>query len=324
MVITVQCPSCASTFPVDPNKIPEKGVSVRCSTCTQIFRVERPPEPAPPPPPAAPEPVIDEPVPPITEPEGSQDAPPTESEASGEVPPTEPEASFELPPPAAPEPVIDEPPSVEPPDFGTFEPADEGDAWRDRSPEAETDFSIGVEEPSAEAPEPREEEWVFETEEQIDAGSLDVEPMETVESSVEEARDESAFFGAPPGFESTEVAPEPEEEPEALPEIAAPEPTIVPPPEPTPPPVSGFTFGKRDPKDKARRLARVLVSDMIMYNPDRHERALANGTLKEDFADEIEKSWKEYVEQVGEEMATGHDFWADALNDVLAKGQRVF
>ena len=46
------------------------------------------------------------------------------------------------------------------------------------------------------------------------------------------------------------------------------------------PGVGAFTFGKRDPKDKARRLARVLVSDMIMYNPERHERALASGTLE--------------------------------------------
>jgi hypothetical protein len=88
--------------------------------------------------------------------------------------------------------------------------------------------------------------------------------------------------------------------------------------------VGSFTFGKRDPKDKARRLARVLVSDMIMYNPKRHEQALANDTLKQDFEGEIAKSWKEYVEQVGEEMATQNPFWADALNDVLAKGQKIF
>ncbi len=91
-------------------------------------------------------------------------------------------------------------------------------------------------------------------------------------------------------------------------------------------PVSGFTFGKRDPKDKAKRLARVLVSDMTMYNAVLHESALAGGTLREDFEEEIDKSWKEYVEQVGAEMAEseGQTFWRDALNDVLAKGQQLF
>jgi hypothetical protein len=63
---------------------------------------------------------------------------------------------------------------------------------------------------------------------------------------------------------------------------------------------------------------------MIMYNPERHERALAGGTLKEDFADEIAKSWREYVDQVGEHTARGNSFWTDALNEILARGEQVF
>jgi len=92
------------------------------------------------------------------------------------------------------------------------------------------------------------------------------------------------------------------------------------------PAVKGFTFGRRDPKDKAKRLARVLVSDMIMYNAERHQTALAHGTLQQDFEDEIEKSWKEFVEQVGEDLANaeGRTYWKDALNDILAKGGQVF
>ncbi|MDH5759099.1 MAG: hypothetical protein OEZ65_05870, partial [Gemmatimonadota bacterium] len=96
------------------------------------------------------------------------------------------------------------------------------------------------------------------------------------------------------------------------------------PPAPPARPVQAFTFGQRTPEEKAQRLARVLVSDMIMYNPERHQRAVANGTLREDFDDEIEKSWKEYVEQVGEEMASRTDFWTEALNEVLARGEQIF
>jgi hypothetical protein len=122
-----------------------------------------------------------------------------------------------------------------------------------------------------------------------------------------------------------EVVPEPPAE--VIPEPPAeviPEPPAEVSPGPTRKPVGGFTFGKRDPDDKARRLARVLVSDMIMYNPERHEQALSGGTLKEDFEEEITKSWKEYVEQVGGEMAAGTTYWTDALNEVLAKGQPIF
>jgi hypothetical protein len=70
----------------------------------------------------------------------------------------------------------------------------------------------------------------------------------------------------------------------------------------------------------------VLVSDIIMYNAERHRTALENGTLEQDFEDEIGKSWKEYVEQVGAEMAEGEGrgFWRDALNDILAKGKPLF
>ncbi len=42
MVIQIQCPSCPSSFPVDPDKIAEAGVNARCSSCGQVFRVERP------------------------------------------------------------------------------------------------------------------------------------------------------------------------------------------------------------------------------------------------------------------------------------------
>jgi len=65
---------------------------------------------------------------------------------------------------------------------------------------------------------------------------------------------------------------------------------------------------------------------MIMYNAERHRNALEAGTLAQDFEDEIGKSWKEYVEQVGADIAEGEGrgFWKEALNDILAKGERVF
>ncbi len=198
---------------------------------------------------------------------------------------------------------------------------------------------------------PSTEDWVFETETELDASSLDIEPMGTVESTVEESREEikeESFFGAPPGFETAETMMEeaqpaeeasaapsfevttPEDvdaEPEAAapePEAAIPEPEVPPAPAAPATPKAAFPFGHQSPEEKARRLARVLVSDMIMYNPERHERALAAGTLKEDFDDEIRKSWKEYVDQVGEEIATRTTYWPEALNDVLAKGQQIF
>ncbi|HEU0076434.1 MAG TPA: hypothetical protein VFQ76_02220, partial [Longimicrobiaceae bacterium] len=97
------------------------------------------------------------------------------------------------------------------------------------------------------------------------------------------------------------------------------------PPAPAAPRPGGASpFGASDPASKARRLARALVSDLVTYPPDRREAALRDGTLKREFKEEIKKSWEEYVQQVGQEAAQGTTFFRDALNDILARGQKVF
>ena len=202
MVITVSCPSCSKSFPVDSEKVPPQGVNARCSSCGHVFRVEKPKA------------VVAETL-----------------EVAAPAPRAAP-----LPPPPA------------------------------------------VEEESA-----------------------DLQGIEVVPPPV------------PPM-----PAPASPEPPAQRPAAAAPA---------SAPPAGGtFRFGKRDPTDKAKRLARVLVSDMIMYNAERHRNALENDTLAADFEDEIEKSWKEYREQVGAEIADGEgqQFWREALNDILAKGEKVF
>lgn len=75
---------------------------------------------------------------------------------------------------------------------------------------------------------------------------------------------------------------------------------------------------------RARRLARALVSDIVAYHQDRWEQSLRAGTLREDFREEILKSWEEYVLQVGAEKAHDTPFFRDALNEILAKGRHVF
>lgn len=83
-------------------------------------------------------------------------------------------------------------------------------------------------------------------------------------------------------------------------------------------------FLAQDPSQKARRLARALISDLAVYYPDRRKEGMANGSLKELFQEEIQKSWEEYTEQVGKELAESTTYFTDALNEILAGGQRVF
>lgn len=83
-------------------------------------------------------------------------------------------------------------------------------------------------------------------------------------------------------------------------------------------------FGSRDPHARAQRIARALVSDIVAYHPKRRDAALAAGTMRTEFRDEIMKSWEEYVAQVGDEMAKATPYFRNALNDILSKGQSVF
>jgi hypothetical protein len=83
-------------------------------------------------------------------------------------------------------------------------------------------------------------------------------------------------------------------------------------------------FLSNDPSQKARRLARALVSDLVAYQPQKREEGLRTGTLKELFREEIRKSWEEYVAQVGAPLAESTTHFQDALNDVLAGGRKVF
>ena len=102
-------------------------------------------------------------------------------------------------------------------------------------------------------------------------------------------------------------------------------------PSPGPAKVGGATTGRpinpflaNDPNAKARRLARALISDLISYFPAKKDEGLKNNTLKELFQEVIKKSYEEFVDQIGREFAETTTHFTDALNDILANGQKLF
>jgi hypothetical protein len=112
-------------------------------------------------------------------------------------------------------------------------------------------------------------------------------------------------------------------QPAAVQPSAAPRPAAPQPGAPVArPPINPFLAN--DPNQKAKRLARALVSDIIAYFPDRHAQGKRDGTLRESFREEIKKSYEEYVEQMGKEFAENTTHFQDALNDVLAGGAKIF
>jgi hypothetical protein len=324
----VTCPSCATDFPVDPGRVPELGVMAICSTCQRTFRVSRPEgwtASAAAPVEAAGAEVdaqghtrddapldaqddahvdtqvdawdggstsVEAPASDAEPDPGGESDGPESAELRGEPGPEEPS---ELPGT-----LVEE--IVRPPlDADAGEDAEEaapGTAWTrdaavDTPAEAPLASEAGVEE-EAEVEVESELEGEFE---------IEPEPEPEVEAELEaDVEDDVELDAGATAEEEAEVEPASDDEG-----------------------AEGMSrFGRRDPANRARRLARVLASDMITYNPARYAEARSRGTLREDFLEEIEKSWEEYVDQVGESFARSTSHFVDALNEVLAQGEILF
>jgi len=106
--------------------------------------------------------------------------------------------------------------------------------------------------------------------------------------------------------------------------------TQGPPPSASPSSVDGAArrplnpFLSKDPNQRAKRLARALVSDIITYHPAKHAEGLRDGTLKQLFREEIKKSFEEYIAQVGQQLAESTTYFQEALNEVLGAGKKIF
>lgn len=129
-------------------------------------------------------------------------------------------------------------------------------------------------------------------------------------------------FARPSQRPSPPAAPSPPSSAQAG--VAAPAPAAGAPPLAAPKKTRVNPFLSQDPGAKARRLARALISDMVVYHPAKRREGLQNGSLRRLFDEEIRKSWDEYVDQVGKAMAESTPFFQEALNEILADGQPIF
>ena len=291
MSYSVICPSCNTSFPVDPQKVPEEGVLAQCSMCPEILEVMRPHEPE-----AAPAPEVEATLPVVEE--ELAEVEPHESLVATDSEDFVLETSTSLGEAATPPATVEEPIEEHTDSFGareiTFdEPVAEEAPVAE--PEVETSFEPVAEEAPAAEPE--------------------------VETSFEPVAEE-----APVAEPEVETISEPvaEEAPVAEPEVEMPPEPPVAEPVAEEAVVAPVQFGRRDPSDKAKSLARSLVSDIIAYHKEKHTQSVAAGTLVQDFEEEIEKSWKEYTEQVEADVVAGHSFFNDALNEILAQGENIF
>lgn len=84
------------------------------------------------------------------------------------------------------------------------------------------------------------------------------------------------------------------------------------------------TITRDDTYTRARRLARVLASDMLIYNRELVDQSRKSGDLKEVMSAEIKRSWDLWNSRFPKEIVEGTDLFREALNEILAGGEDIF
>jgi len=77
-----------------------------------------------------------------------------------------------------------------------------------------------------------------------------------------------------------------------------------------------------DPHDRAKRLARLIVADIILYNQAKIEEGIKNDTLFDLLAEDIEIGRRYYEKNVDPVVAREANYFDLALVDILVKGKR--
>lgn len=75
---------------------------------------------------------------------------------------------------------------------------------------------------------------------------------------------------------------------------------------------------------RARRLAKALASDLVLYNKARVEQGLKDGTIAELLGPEIRRSWDYYCQQIPKHIVESTDYFKEQLNTIVGKGREVF
>jgi hypothetical protein len=131
-----------------------------------------------------------------------------------------------------------------------------------------------------------------------------------------------AYAAPPPAYAApAPVAPAPVA---SAPSVPAPSEQSVSPFSPSAGIPPGLPEAERLKHERARRLARVLASDIAIYNKEKRDRGIQEGNLVAVLGYEIKKSWEVYKERVTPELANATPYFRDALNDMLAEGKKVF
>ena len=77
----------------------------------------------------------------------------------------------------------------------------------------------------------------------------------------------------------------------------------------------------RDPHERARRLARLIVDEILVNNKEKVAEGIRNDSLFEVLEQELPEGRKYYEKNVPPEVATQVDYFNQAVVDILVKGR---
>jgi predicted Zn finger-like uncharacterized protein len=288
----VDCPKCKKKYRVNESLIPVGGAHVQCPACTNVFSIYREP--------------LDIPL-----------------EAVAEVAPAAPEKEFKV-------------------DTEPLKPTEKEPAFAESATEEPGTKSSGIE-TSIPPVEERTKLWEklqksYAAEKKVPSPTADLEQPATIEPTIsagEEHPPESAEIETPvsdiePPMETTEgITPTVETSIEPTTSITPPieTPTVeqVQPQEAEIPSAIGEPVTEEDRTIKeAKRLARSLVKDILLYHGDKVEIGLRQGNLAQLIGDEIRKSWKFYKDSFPLDKTNNVNYFKEALNEIIGKGKPIF
>ena len=309
--MNVSCPDCRSIFRVDPAKVPPSGVRARCSVCSGVIIIPAPSGQATP---AGGGQRTNTPTVPVERPRSTPpaqsgwDSPPFGT-AGRQTPAT----------PGVPRPTPAAPPS---PPFRAAERPTASPA--PARPVREEPLDRGPVTATVTPPSPATGLPEFGSQPPVPPFTPPVTPFTPPAGTPAPV---SPFTPAVPSAAVPSAPPFVPSAPASRPVTPRPSATS-----PVPSPSTGDggarrpvnPFLSKDPNQRAKRLARALVSDIITYHPAKHAEGLRDGTLKQLFREEIKKSFEEYIAQVGQQLAESTTYFQEALNEVLAAGKKIF
>jgi predicted Zn finger-like uncharacterized protein len=122
-------------------------------------------------------------------------------------------------------------------------------------------------------------------------------------------------LGSPAGPAQSKVSPQAPKPAAAKPEPStAPKPSAAPKPGAPKPKRSPVTSGDADPElAAAERLARIAISDIILYNEEKFARAVATGKVVKKLEPELAEARSMFEKRVSEKLRKQRDFLAEEL-----------